>query len=148
MRANRLLVEAVLSKFGIEMVMAQNGALAVEAIKEQSFDLVLMDIMRPELDGLGVTQASRALPGDAANIPIIALTANDSKQDREDYLQCGMNDLVPKPMISGDLIRAIERQCDAVLHNSVRQAAIEPIDTISNPVGDSLRELKAFAAKL
>ena len=65
------------------MVMVQNGALAVEAVKEQSFDLVLMDIKMPELDGLGATQAIRTLPGDAANIPIIALTANDSKQDRE-----------------------------------------------------------------
>jgi CheY-like chemotaxis protein len=130
------------------MVMVQNGDLAVEAVKEQSFDLILMDIMMPEMDGLGATQAIRALRGDAANVPIIALTANDSEQDREDYLHRGMDDLVPKPIISGDLIRAIERQCDVVLHNSVRQAAIEPIETSSNPVGESLRELKAFAAKL
>jgi len=60
MRANRLLVDAVLSKFGIEMVMVKNGSLAVEAGREQAFDLVLMDIMMPEMEGLNATRAIRA----------------------------------------------------------------------------------------
>jgi CheY-like chemotaxis protein/HPt (histidine-containing phosphotransfer) domain-containing protein len=148
MRANRLLVDAVLSKFGIEMVMVQNGALAVEAVREQNFDVVLMDIMMPEMDGLDATRAIRALPGDAANVPIIALTANDSEQDREDYIQRGMNDLVPKPIISGDLIRAIERRCDVVLHSGASKPTSETDPAALNPVGDSLKDLEAFAAKL
>ncbi len=148
MRANRLLVEAVLSKFGIEMVMVQNGALAVEAVREQKFDAVLMDIMMPEMDGLEPTRAIRVLPGDAAKVPIIALTANDSEQDRKEYLQRGMDDLVPKPVISGDLIRAIERRCDVVLHRGGPMPA-SAFDAVgSNPVGDSLKDLEAFAAKL
>lgn len=147
-RANRLLVDAVLGKYGIETVMVENGALAVEAVREQNFDLVLMDINMPEMDGLAATGAIRALSTDAANVPIIALTANNSEQDREDYIQRGMNDLVPKPIISGDLIRAIERRCDVVLDSGASNP-VSGIDSAGlNPVGDSLRDLEASAAKL
>ena len=144
---NRDMLKRRLERRGHEVSIAVDGAEGVELATSVKPDLILMDLNLPILDGWEATRKIKANE-ETSNLPIIALTANDSKQDREDYLQCGMNDLVPKPMISGDLIRAIERQCDAVLHNSVRQAAIEPIDTISNPVGDSLRELKAFAAKL
>ena len=149
MRANRLLVEAVLGKYGIEMVMVQNGALAVEAVQQQSFDLVLMDIMMPEMDGLEATAAIRALPGDAAKVPIIALTANDSEQDRDNYHRPDMDDLVPKPIVSGDLVRAIERRCNVVLEGGTRPAPTRKSTPASNPVGDALRDLmKAFAANL
>lgn len=148
MRANRLLVEAVLSKFGIEIVMVSNGALAVDAVRDQSFDLVLMDIVMPEMDGLEATQAIRAMSGDAANVPIIALTINSSEKDHEVYLQHGMNDLVAKPIVSADLIRAIERKCDVVLHSNVLPQAVQEDVPNANPVGDSLQDLEASTAKL
>ncbi len=61
--------------------------------------------------GLENVTAIRALPGNGANVPIIALTGRASDEDKANYLQSGMNDMVKKPLVTADLIAAIERQC-------------------------------------
>ena len=76
---------------------------------EKHFDVVLMDIQMPELDGVAAAREIRRLGGAAARVPIVALTANAMAQDRDAYLAAGMDDYVSKPISSRQLAKVIER---------------------------------------
>ena len=71
------------------------------------YDLVLMDIFMPGIDGMETSRRIRALPGAASRVPIVALTANVSAQDRVDYIESGMDDLVSKPVNRAELLAAL-----------------------------------------
>ena len=103
---NRELVTAHLRRAGAEVVIAGTGRLAVEAAKAQKFDLVLMDMQMPELDGYGATRALRAA---GFTIPIIALTANAMAEDRLKCLQAGCTEYLSKPIARGALLRMLAR---------------------------------------
>jgi two-component system, sensor histidine kinase len=98
---NQVLAEALLSHLGHRSHIVANGLEAVAAVQaapEGGFDLVLMDMQMPELDGLQATRRIRALPGGAARVPIVAMTANAREEDRQACLAAGMDDFVAKPI--------------------------------------------------
>ncbi len=80
-------------------------------MRTRPYDVVLMDIQMPEMDGIKATRRIRELDGEQARIPIIALTANAIKGDREQYLKATMDDYVFKPIDPIKLYQAIARQC-------------------------------------
>jgi CheY-like chemotaxis protein len=84
-----------------------NGELAVEAVRRGDYDLVLMDLQMPGMDGMEATQAIRALDGPRSTLPIIAMTANAFEEDRQACLAAGMDDYVAKPIDLEQLARAI-----------------------------------------
>ena len=94
---NRELAEEMLTGFGLTVAIAVNGALAVEAVRDGRFDLVLMDCQMPVMDGYDATRHIREDLG-RAELPIIAMTANALASDRERCLACGMNDHIAKPI--------------------------------------------------
>ena len=94
---NQMLVTALVEKLSHRCNVVSNGLEAVEAVGDTPYDLVLMDIQMPEMDGLTATANIRKLPGDVAEIPIVALTANAMVGHRQEYLDAGMNDYVSKP---------------------------------------------------
>jgi len=104
---NQVLLSALVDKMGHDLEIVGNGADAVAAIRETRYDLVLMDVQMPKMDGETATKAIRALPGAAGQVPIIAVTANAMRGDRERYLACGMNDYVTKPIRMQDLLAAV-----------------------------------------
>jgi CheY-like chemotaxis protein/nitrogen-specific signal transduction histidine kinase len=104
---NRMLIGAYLDEFGLTYEMVETGASAIMALASNSYDLVLMDIMMPELDGVQTTQRCRLLHGPAAEVPIIALTAKAMKGDREKFLASGMNGYVSKPIRGRELHAAL-----------------------------------------
>ncbi len=106
---NQLLVTTLLGKMGHRTDSVGNGAEAVAAMRQIPYDVVLMDVHMPEMDGLGATRAIRRLQGPAANVPIVALTADAMAGDRETFLAAGMNDYVAKPIVISTLIAAIGR---------------------------------------
>jgi signal transduction histidine kinase/CheY-like chemotaxis protein len=106
---NQLLIEAFLKRMGHHPSLVENGHLALEQAAQQSWDLVLMDMQMPELDGVGATRAIRQLAGAASRVPIVAMTANARAEDRQDCLDAGMDDFVSKPIDWGELQAAIER---------------------------------------
>jgi CheY-like chemotaxis protein len=108
-QTNQLIVQAFVGMAGHSVTIVENGRAAVEAVRSGSFDLVLMDVQMPEMDGPTAALAIRALPGPAADIPIIALTANAMSGDREKYLAVGMTDYVSKPVDMTTLHAAIAR---------------------------------------
>jgi signal transduction histidine kinase/CheY-like chemotaxis protein len=107
---NRQYMAALLEGMGHRAFFAGNGLEAVEAIRKQRFDIVLMDLHMPLLDGVGATLSIRALPdGAAATVPIIALTADAFAQTRERCLMAGMNDFLAKP-VSPERLSAMFRR--------------------------------------
>ena len=106
---NQILITRILERQGHVPHLVGNGEEAVRALADGEFDLVLMDIQMPKMDGETATTAIRALPGSTGQIPIIALTANAMRGDRERYLDLGMNDYVSKPIDRRALDTAIRR---------------------------------------
>lgn len=111
-RVNQLVLKSMLNPFKCELDIVANGLEAVAAVQAKEYDLVLMDVQMPEMDGITATQRIRALPGKASLVPIIALTANAMIGDREQYLASGMTDYVSKPINANELFGAILRSCD------------------------------------
>ena len=108
-QVNQLLVTTMLLKVGHRVDVVGDGIEAVDAVGMLPYDVVLMDIHMPEMDGMAATKAIRAQIGPQARIPIIALTANAMKGDRERYLGAGMDDYVAKPIDRNELLAAIGR---------------------------------------
>lgn len=104
---NQLVVRSVLAKFNIVPDMAGNGLEAIEAVKRAAFDVILMDVHMPEMDGLQATRAIRAMPGACARTPIIALTANAFDNDIVRCRTAGMNAHLGKPFRREDLMIAL-----------------------------------------
>ena len=106
---NRKLAGVQLKKLGYESSMAVNGLEAVAAMSdpEQHFDAILMDCQMPEMDGFEATRAIRDLPHPASSIPIIAMTANAMRGDRDRCLQAGMDNYIAKPVDIEELRTAL-----------------------------------------
>jgi signal transduction histidine kinase/DNA-binding response OmpR family regulator/HPt (histidine-containing phosphotransfer) domain-containing protein len=97
-KINQKFALALLQKAGHAVEIAENGNEAVDAVRRNTYDVILMDVQMPELDGLGATREIRALPSPKSDIPIIALTANAMMGDEKAFLEAGMNDYVSKPI--------------------------------------------------
>jgi signal transduction histidine kinase/ActR/RegA family two-component response regulator len=106
---NRYLITAYLRAGGHAVEVVANGTEAVAATAGGRFDVVLMDVQMPEVDGLAATRAIRALPAPAGAVPIIALTANAMPEDRDACLAAGMTDYLAKPVEVAALNQALAR---------------------------------------
>lgn len=104
---NRSILRSMLSVNGHILVFAQNGAEAVEWARRTHFDIILMDVQMPVMDGLEATRQIRALSGPSQYTPIVALTANVLEGERQRYLEAGMDVCVPKPIDWNILNRTI-----------------------------------------
>lgn len=106
---NRALIVSLLTKAGHTATHVSNGKDVLTKLGEKSFDLILMDVRMPHMDGLAATRKIRAGNAAWADIPVIALTANAMEEDRKAAAEAGMNDFVTKPIDPGQLHRLIER---------------------------------------
>jgi len=105
---NQEFAMALLRRAGYEVEKADNGNQAVDAVRREDYDVVLMDVQMPELDGVQATRQIRALPPPKSDIPIIALTAHAMAGAKEDYLAAGMDDYVSKPIRPEILLSKLE----------------------------------------
>lgn len=95
---------------GFTVDTADDGDVAVERLqdsKQGKFDLVLMDVQMPKMDGYAATRQIRTLPSDAANVPIVAMTANAFEEDKQRAIRAGMNAHIAKPIEAGRLMETL-----------------------------------------
>jgi CheY-like chemotaxis protein/nitrogen-specific signal transduction histidine kinase len=105
---NRMLIGAYLEEFGLTYDIVGSGTEALLRLAAKEYDLVLMDVAMTDLDGVETTRRIRKLGGDKGETPIVALTADAMKGDREDYLAAGMDGYVSKPIRGRELFAALE----------------------------------------
>jgi PAS domain S-box-containing protein len=107
---NQKFIQRLLDRWNHQIVLVGDGRLALDALKNESFDIVLMDVQMPNLNGLETAKAIRIEEQQSKNhIPIIAMTAHAIKGDRERCLEAGMDEYVSKPIDSDKLFNAIEK---------------------------------------
>jgi signal transduction histidine kinase/ActR/RegA family two-component response regulator len=100
---NQLLFVKMLERLGHTAVTVGDGRQAVETVRQGDFDVVLMDVQMPEMNGVEATHAIRMLPGGVAEIPILAITANVMAEQRSAYVEAGMTGCLPKPLTLAEL---------------------------------------------
>jgi CheY-like chemotaxis protein/HPt (histidine-containing phosphotransfer) domain-containing protein len=127
-KVNQMLAVALLRKRRHDVTVADDGRQAVELVRRCEFDVVLMDVQMPEMDGLEATRLIRAMEvGRSRRLPIIAVTAHTMEEDRQRCLDAGMDDYVRKPIEPTDLEAAIERWTGE-LPDFVPQRALELVE--------------------
>ena len=156
---NQKVLSALMSGQDHELVFVDSGLEALNAVREGCFDMILMDISMPIMDGPTATRSIRALSGDVSRVPIIALTANAMSGDRETYIAAGMDDYVSKPIDLDALLAAIARQAPgtagerrqpapvgdtAALAATVSLAAHHTLNDISAELDNMLADLDKF----
>jgi CheY-like chemotaxis protein len=113
-KVNQMLVLRQLKNIGYHADVVVNGRAAVAAVRDADFDVVLMDVQMPEMDGFEATRSIRALPDLRHQPRIVAMTANAMEGDREECLRAGMDDYVSKPVRAEELEAALARCAEAV----------------------------------
>jgi TMAO reductase system sensor TorS len=137
---NQLFIKLLLGRLGHFVDVVANGAEAIEAVKRVPYDLVLMDIQMPEMDGPTATKLIRQLDRPISRVPIIALTANAMIGQREEYLAAGMDDYVSKPVERSALLAAMARVVAMTAPSGGETPAEEPAAASAPPyevAGDS-----------
>jgi hypothetical protein len=126
---NRLVVTRMLERIGHRVHGVANGHEALEALQAVAYDVVLMDMMMPGMDGLTATKAIRRLPSVAGKVPIIGVTANVLINDKENCLAAGMNGFLTKPVTAQRLVDAMKQ----VLQKKPGPPVAEPASSVSTP---------------
>ena len=132
---NRLYAANILKKWGCNYQTADNGLIATEKVKKGDYDIVLMDVQMPVMDGIEATQLIRKMPDPKNKVAIIALTANVLKGDDEKYKAAGMDDYLSKPFLPEDLFEMLLKHTEIVKLDNLENDLIE--SNIETSTGDS-----------
>ena len=150
---NQMLIHKILSDVGHVCYMVENGELAVEAVKSGDFELILMDVRMPVMDGPEATRQICKLPSPFCDIPIIACTADVTVEHKQHYLDVGMRDCVMKPIDRAELFAAIDRSLGEEIHTgSLQEApmaspgANRPVEVKPQPDDDT--DIQDFLSRL
>ena len=127
---NRDLLAEMLGRHEHDVVLAEDGAAALDRATKERFDVVLMDVQMPVMDGMEATRRIRRLPGSAGSVPVFALTANVMSTERDRYLAAGMNMCLTKPINWRDLFAALAKVASGSVPPAMGSTALKPIATV------------------
>jgi signal transduction histidine kinase/CheY-like chemotaxis protein len=150
-RINQKVVRSLLAPLACHVDMVDNGLEALAAVTRNSYDLVLMDVQMPEMDGPTATATIRSLPDPVGALPVIALTANAMHGDRERYLAAGMTDYLSKPIDHQEMFNVIARCANVAVPkvSSVIFSDAEETNTETAPLSkDAATEVDALISGL
>jgi CheY-like chemotaxis protein len=97
-KLNQILTQKLLARSGYQIDIVENGRLAIEALEKTDYDVILMDVQMPEMDGIEATRQIRNLSGAKKDVPIIALTAQAEGNTQDELRAAGMDDYISKPI--------------------------------------------------
>lgn len=97
-KLNQILTQRLLSRSGYQIDVVENGQQAIDAVQQTDYDVILMDVQMPEIDGIEATRQIRAMPPAKSGVPIIALTAQAEGNTQEELIAAGMDDYISKPI--------------------------------------------------
>ncbi len=132
---NQKVIAALMEGHGHRITIAEDGAEAVNAVRADDYDLILMDVRMPNMSGLDATRMIRQLPGGKGTIPIIALTADAMDENIADCLESGMNEVVAKPIRQGLLLAAVNKVLGEDINVVVEGPATPPRGADTEPPG-------------
>lgn len=141
---NRMIVREYLSAYGHTMAEAVNGAECLERLREDTFDVILMDVNMPVMDGIEATRAIRRSTQSWRDIPIVGLTANAFSEQVSEYLTAGMDGCISKPVDPAELCRAIAKAVTARPADRSQDksgASVDEAPLVSLPIIDKARIL-------
>ena len=152
-RVNRMVMRSMLAGLG-DVVLAANGLEAVAAVEARDYDVVLMDVRMPEMDGPTATRVIRSMDGDKAKVPVVAVSADVMPEHIRAYMDSGMDGYVSKPIDRNELMAAIARQVDGELvpvseppPPPAKKAASEPAEN-SSALDDLLSQMSDLTDRL
>ena len=134
---NQQVAVGLLAKMGHRADVADHGGEAVSLVERCDYDIVLMDVQMPVLDGIDATKAIRALPGPKGNVPIIAMTANAMAGDQERFLAAGMDDYVAKPIDRKRLSKVLDYWQARILGRGEDQIRADLLEALAEGGGVS-----------
>jgi len=138
--ANQMVIKYILQNANLQVDIVANGREAVEAVRNVPYDIVLMDISMPEMDGMTATREIRQLPGEENNIPIVALTAHSLSGDKERFIEAGMNDYLTKPIDLSATLFCIARWTNSDKQDSKLNDAITQTDRTNDEMEEYVDE--------
>jgi len=141
---NQHLARHIMESWGCVVEIAENGSLAVEKVRKNEYDLVLMDIQMPVMDGMEATRQIRGMADELKSaVPIVALTANAMKSERDAYIKLGMNDCMAKPFEEPMLFRTVSKNIKkAIEMNNV----VDAVENKTAQPGEKLYDLSMVEA--
>ncbi len=131
---NQIVLKAFLEALNHRVTIVDDGAKVLSSLDEDRFDLILMDIQMPTMDGLTAVQAIRSRPGPERTIPVVAVTANALEGDRETYLHAGMSGYLSKPIDFGELSNVIEEVMEPGADGQAAQRVPNTMAPLSGPL--------------
>jgi CheY-like chemotaxis protein len=140
-KINQLIVDALLKAAGHQTALVSNGAEAIEAVQAQDYDLVLMDMEMPVMDGIAATEAIRRLGDRVRDIPIVALTANAMAEEVARARAAGMNDHLAKPIDRELLLATVAKWSGEVAAPNAAGSAAAPAGILDDEVLTGLEDL-------
>jgi PAS domain S-box-containing protein len=143
---NQRLATRLLEKLECHITLAANGREAITRLQAEQFDLVLMDCQMPEMDGYEATRHLRTLTGPAAKVPVVAMTANAMRGDRDKCLAAGMDDYLSKPIKSEDLTRMLARWAGGRSGRPTAAETSAALQASGSLNEEALSQLKAYDA--
>ena len=149
---NRQVAVGILENAGLEIVAVSDGLEAVHQVQQQQFDVVLMDVQMPRMDGFEATRRIRELPG-CALLPIVSMTAYATKEEQERILQAGMDDYIAKPIDLNKLFLVLGRWLPA-LDIKTNSGCVEDVENGASsragqqPCASSTREMTQYLNRL
>jgi len=138
---NQQVATGLLARLGHRADVASDGGEAVVLVERGDYDLVLMDVQMPEMDGIAATRAIRAMTGPKSKVPIVAMTANAMAGDREIFLKAGMDDYISKPISRRSLQAMLDRWFERLYaaDSQAKPPAIEPAIAIEGLVDPAVQ---------
>lgn len=103
------LTKKILSQLSYEIVAVKNGQQVIDLLEKDTYDLILMDIHMPVMDGMDCARAIRKMSGEHKNIPIVAITGNANNYSQDEFVQAGINEFLPKPLNYDNLVELVKK---------------------------------------